>query len=680
MARTAPTRPDGRHETGLVERFIVDGDDNLIVPRDVRTQWGRWWSSHELALHTVAVVALLWGAVYLVWRIGWSWDGANPVLWVALLLCELGGWASLVGLTWFSWSARPVIRPRQRARTQADLPEIDVYVCTYDEPVDVVMPTLLGCASLTVPHTTYLLDDGRRPVMAELAARCGAIYLTRPDNSHAKAGNINAALERTTGDLVFILDADHVPFPDALEALVGYFDDPEIAVVQTPHGFYNDDSFQHYDTGRHEQSVFYEVILPGKDRHGGAFWCGSGALIRRDALLGVGGVATDTIAEDFHTTIKLQRAGWSTRYHHEHLIQGVAPHDLAAYLLQRDRWARGNLSVFHTPESPFRARELTLRQRLSYLTSLLAYLAGPTRALLLAVLVAVLWTGALPIKATWFTLGVFWAPATALMIIAGSALTRGYMRIKEATHFELLTAEIHLRALRCLIRPSRASFRVTPKEGVDTGGYSRVRVLRLLVLLAVLLVGGVVVRILAATGAITMAPLPGIAAWIVPVLGVIEARRVLRSLRFVGQREQFRLHPRVPAEHAVTMRTNTGDVRSGTTTDISIRGVGTILDGPIPLGMSGRAEFAVPSPDGPLTIVDARVRSTRIQRLPDGRYQVGFRIERLDPTARARLMAAIHVCILPGIIRSIEPAAPIAPVETTSRRNAELVSQQGSRD
>ena len=231
--------------------------------------------------------------------------------------------------------------------------------------------------------------------MAKLA---GARYLTRADNSHAKAGNLNAALPRTEGDLVLVLDADHVPMPDALDALVGYFDDERMAVVQTPHDFFNHDSAQHYAVGRHEQSLFYRVVCPGKDRHGAAYWCGSAALINRHALLEIGGVATETIAEDFHTTIRLLRDGWRSRYHDEVLVQGLAPHDLDGYLLQRDRWARGNLAVFTLPESPLRARELSPLQRLSYFASLLAYLAPPMRLLLLVTLGLVLWTGALPMK------------------------------------------------------------------------------------------------------------------------------------------------------------------------------------------------------------------------------------------------------------------------------------------
>lgn len=369
-----------------------------------------------------------------------------------------------------------------------------------------------GCRALTYPHTTWLLDDGRREEMAELAETAGAHYLVRPDNSHAKAGNINAALPRTDGELVFVLDADHVPMPDALEALVGYFDDPRMGVVQSPHDFFNHDSAQHYARGRHEQSLFYRVISPGKDRHGAAFWCGSAALIRRGALLGAGGVATETIAEDFHTTIRLQRHGWESRYHDEVLVQGLAPHDLDGYLLQRDRWARGNLAVFTLPESPLRARELRPLQRLSYFASLTAYLAPPMRALLLLTLGLVLWTGALPMKLSVVALAALWLPSVALNLTAGSALSRGFMRVGESTHYELLTMEIYTRALRCAVWPGRTAFKVTPKQGADAGGLHALAKLRLLLFLTVLLVGGTAMRLADLAGVGPLPDLPGVAA------------------------------------------------------------------------------------------------------------------------------------------------------------------------
>ena len=201
----------------------------------------------------------------------------------------------------------------------------------------------------------------------------GARYVTRTGQPACQGRQHQHALGVLDGELLLVLDADHVPQPDILDATVGYFDDPQVAVVQTPHDFSNHDSFQHFETGTHDQSMFFEVILPGKDRHNGVFWCGSAAVIRREALDEVGGVATETIAEDFHTTIKMHGQGWKTRYHDETLVQGLAPHDLSSFLLQRDRWARGNLSVFGPRRTRSVAPQLSLRQRVSYLSSLLAY-------------------------------------------------------------------------------------------------------------------------------------------------------------------------------------------------------------------------------------------------------------------------------------------------------------------
>src|SRR4051794_23375876 len=251
--------------------------------RDEQTRMGRFFDTHPRLLRTTALAALAWGLGYLAWRIGWSGEGANPVAFALLLVTEIYGLWALGILTWFSWSRPPAERPPTTPGRK-----VEVYVCTYDEPAEVVMATLAGCRALTYPHETYLLDDGRREEMRELAELAGAKYMTRPDNSHAKAGNINAALPRTEGDLILVLDADHVPMPDALDALVGYFDDEQMALVQTPHDFFTHASPQPYTAGRHEQSLFYRVICPGKDRHGAAYWCGSAALISRHALLAIG--------------------------------------------------------------------------------------------------------------------------------------------------------------------------------------------------------------------------------------------------------------------------------------------------------------------------------------------------------------------------------------------------------
>lgn len=619
-------------------RPFAAGSASPKVAGRTQAPWGRWWDARPRMLRALALVAIAWMVVYLVWRVGWSWHGASRWLWGILLVTEVYGLWNISILTWFSWSIPTAIRPSVTPGHQ-----VDVYVCTYDETPAVLRATLAGCAAMTYPHTTYLLDDGRRPEMAQLAHEWEAEYLTRSDNAHAKAGNINHALPITQGELVFVLDADHVPLPDALEAVVGYFDDDDVALVQTPHDFYNQDSIQHYEIGRHEQSVFYSVICPGKDRHNAAFWCGSGAVIRRDALLEIGGVAVQTIAEDFHTTLKLHCAGWRSRYHDEVLIQGLAPHDLAAYLLQRDRWARGNLAVFTTPESPLRARELTALQRLSYFASLSSYLAGPMRLLMLGTLAAVLWTGQLPLTATLFTLGVLWAPATLLSVAAGSALCRGHQRISDTTHFELCTSEIFTRALRCVVRPGRTTFRVTPKEGVDFGGFGALRQLPAVLAIAALLCGGVLLRVLEDAGVVTFLPgLRGIALWIVPLVGLFELRRVLRTLMLVARRRQRRIEYRMPLDAPVRLTSESGVQLTGSARDLSPSGFGLQLPAPLQTGARVAVTLRLPGIGGELAPVelDLQVQSCRGQ---GEAWIVGARITGADAAASRRLVEYCYV-------------------------------------
>ena len=632
-----------------------------------QTRVGRFFDHHQVLLRALALVALVWGLGYLTWRVGWSAEGANPVLFAMLLVTEVYGLYALAVLTWFSWSRpaakRPPVTPGRK---------VDVYVCTYDEPVEVVMATLAGCRALTYPHTTYLLDDGRRPEMEEIAELAGARYMTRPDNSHAKAGNLNAALPRTEGDLVLVLDADHVPMPDALDALVGYFDDERMAVVQTPHDFFNHDSVQHYVVGRHEQSLFYRVVCPGKDRHGAAYWCGSAALINRHALLEIGGVATETIAEDFHTTIRLLRHGWRSRYHDEVLVQGLAPHDLDGYLLQRDRWARGNLAVFTLPESPLRARTLSPLQRLSYLASLLAYLAPPMRLLLLVTLGLVLWTGALPLKISVVALAALWLPSVALNLAAGAALARGYMRIPETAHYELLTMEIYTRALRCIVRPGKTAFRVTPKQGRDGGGWEAVRKLRLVLFCTVLLATGTLLRLLDLAGVGPLPDMPGIAAVIVPLLGLIELRRLLKTVLAVGRRRQRRLVYRFQGDAEARCFSPNG-VIPARLVDASASGVGLVAEAPLEVGERPAVLLQLEDASGTAHEVSAQVE-VRSCRESEGSFLVGATIADIDPDSRLRLMEWCYVVCSHERLRGHRPSM------RTSRREAIVVSLDDYRE
>ncbi|MGD0392026.1 MAG: glycosyltransferase family 2 protein [Acidimicrobiales bacterium] len=551
------------------------------------------YKDDALVIRGLVVLALVWGAAYLVWRAADTGHGAQPVMFFVLLACELFGWTMLASFAFLAWrvpiSSRPAIERR---------PTVDVFVCTYDEGLDILVATLVGCDRITYPHTTWVLDDGHRDEVADLAGRFGARYLTRSTNEHAKAGNINNALGHTDGQLILVLDADHVPQPDILDATVGYFDDASVALVQTPHDFGNHDSFQHFETGRHDQSMFFEVIMPGKDRHDGAFWCGSATVIRRQALEGIGGIATETVAEDFHTTIRLHGQGWHTRYHDETLVQGLAPHDLATFLLQRDRWARGNLSVLRTAENPLIAPKLTIKQRVSYLSSLLAYFVPLQRLAMLAVLVAMLVSGRLPLHATLWQFCVFWLPWMALNLAASALLCRGQASLWDGAYSNLLTTEIFTRAAFVLVHPFRTSFKVTPKDGIDDGGWSAARQLRLVLVMAGILAAAVVARVLALLGLLALPALGGLAVVAGISFAVWELVVVAAALWRVTRRHQVRRHYRVPVEVA--------GVVGGTlvrVVDLTPGGAGMIGSHPFEVGAEVDLRLDLPSVAGEIRVV-----------------------------------------------------------------------------
>ena len=584
-------------------------------------------------VRALAAVALAWGAVYLVWRVWDTGRGAEPVMFWTLYASEVFGLTMLASFAFLAWRIPVPRRPSIGWR-----PTVDVLVCTYDEGLDVLGATLVGCDRITYPHTTWVLDDGHRDEVRHLAERFGARYLSRPTNEHAKAGNINHALGHTDGELLLILDADHVPQPDILDATVGYFDDPSVALVQTPHDFGNHDSFQHFETGRHDQSMFFEVLMPGKDRHDGAFWCGSAAVILRHALEGIGGIATETVAEDFHTTIRLHGQGWHTRYHDETLVQGLAPHDLASFLLQRDRWARGNLAVLRTRENPVIAPGLTVKQRASYLSSLLAYFVPIQRLAMLAVLVAMLMTGRLPLHATAWQFGVFWLPWMVLNLVASAMLCRGQASLWDGAYSTHLTSEIFTRAVLALVHPFRASFRVTPKDGIDDGGWSAVRQLRLVVATAVVLVGAVVARLLSLAGVIALPPLRGLAVVAGLVFAVWELTLIAAALWKVSRRHQSRHHYRVPVEIA--------GVVSGTlvrVVDLTPGGAGIIAPGPVEVGSDLELHLDLADVWGQVHGVEVCFTVRSCRPAPDLGWRMGGTLTPATEVDGERLIEHCHV-------------------------------------
>jgi len=410
----------------------------------------------------IAVVALVYTFYYLSWRARYSLN--LEALWFALplLLAEMYGTFSFILFFFMTWDVKPLPRPAApRGRS------VDIFIPTYNEDLSILRMTILGAINVRYPHETWVLDDGRRPALRELCAKMGVRYLTRPDNKHHKAGNINAALARSSGEFIAIFDADQIPLPDFLDHTLGYFADPHVAFVQTPQEFYNLDSVQHKTNwGRgetwHEQALFYNVIQPGKNRWNAAFWCGSNSVMRRAALLAVGGIATETVTEDIHTSLRVHAAGWKSIYHDELLSMGLAPQDYLAFTVQRLRWGQGAMQVLRR-DNPLFIRGLSFVQRVNYIASMISYFEAFQRLIYTLAPSLVLLTAISPIHAAVFPFVVRFIPYFALGMLANIALGRGRFRPLQTEEFNLLKMATFVKASFALLGLEPKTFQVTPK-------------------------------------------------------------------------------------------------------------------------------------------------------------------------------------------------------------------------
>ena len=421
-------------------------------------------------IRTTALVAIVTTAAYLGWRIGFT---VRQSLWlaIALWLLELHALAGLGLFTFSLWDLDAAPRPRPRRMPNL---RVALLIPTYDEPSEVLLPTVAAAVPLSPAHETWVLDDGARPWVEELSATLGARYLARPEHDHGKAGNLNDALAHVDADVVGVLDADHVPASGFLEHTLGYFDDPRVAVVQTPQEFYNSDSFEHRTRSLlsreeslfGEQRLFYRAIQPGKNRWDAAFWCGTSALVRVEALREVGGVAEETVTEDVHTTIRMHRRGWRTVYHNEVLARGLAARNAEEYFTQRLRWGTGAMQVLHA-ERPITGPGLGFAQRLAYASTLLGWFDSWRTLGYLLVPLAVLFTGAVPIQASALTFGVLFGATFLLQRIALSLLARGYAPQSMSMLFEVVRMQTVLQATSTYVVRRARTFRVTAKAGAS---------------------------------------------------------------------------------------------------------------------------------------------------------------------------------------------------------------------
>jgi cellulose synthase (UDP-forming) len=295
---------------------------------------------------------------------------------------------------------------RKRVDLPADpalWPTVDIYIPTYSEDEEIVRVTALAATQIDYPREKvkiYILDDGgtvakrrdprqmekawtRRYKLMKVARELGIEYLTRETNKHAKAGNLNHAMDNSSGEVILFLDCDHIPTQDILKETLGHFiRDPKLFLVQTPHFFANAAPAERsIGAGRpvpDESEMFYRVIHPGLDAWNASYFCGSAALMRRTCLEEIGGLSGASITEDAETAFELHRRGYNSAYVNRPMVCGLSAESYADYMLQHSRWAQGMVQIFLL-HNPIFCRGLTLAQRLCYFNCFLFWFFGLAR-------------------------------------------------------------------------------------------------------------------------------------------------------------------------------------------------------------------------------------------------------------------------------------------------------------
>lgn len=382
---------------------------------------------------------------------------------------------------------RPVVLPDG---PPAAWPTVDIFVPTYDEAPEIVEATMMAATQVEYPAgrlRVYLLDDGgteqkladRDPVKAahaaeraarlrEICVRQGVTYLTRARNEMAKAGNLNAALPSTSGELILVLDADHVPSEDFLVNTVGPFQrDPKLFLVQTPHFFISPDPVERnlstFGQMPGEPEMFYRVIQHGLDYWNASFFCGSAAVLRRRCIEEIGGFSGVSITEDVETALELHARGYNSAYIDRPMVAGLSPETFSGFAVQRTRWCQGMTQVLLLKRPMFK-RGLSMAQRIAYTACASFWLFGAARLVFYVSPLWYLFFGLSIYDADAWGFAAYTVPHLVAMILVSNVM-HGSVRwpfISEL--YETIQSPSVVPAMLKVLRsPRRPTFMVTPK-------------------------------------------------------------------------------------------------------------------------------------------------------------------------------------------------------------------------
>jgi cellulose synthase (UDP-forming) len=543
-----------------------------------------------------------------------------------LILISAEAYTILIMVLGYLQTMQPLRRmPIRLPSDDAKWPHIDVLIPTYNEPLSLVRYTALAANNIDYPPEklhVYILDDGTREDFKQFAHEAGVGYITRIQHNHAKAGNINHALTTMDSPYVTIFDCDHVPTRSFLQMTLGWMlADPNLAMLQTPHHFYSPDPFERnllrYKTIPSEAELFYGIVQDGNDFWNATFFCGSCALIRRLALDEVGGIAIETVTEDAHTSLRMQKLGYGTAYINIPQAAGLATETLSAHVGQRIRWARGMIQIFRI-DNPLFARGMKFTQRLCYFNAMAHFMYAVPRLIFLGAPLVYMLLGRSIIPGYWAAILAYAVPHLLLSSLTNSRIqSRHRHSFWNEIYESVLAPYILAPTLLALINPKLGAFNVTDKGSTlsqtrfDSKIATPTKWMLLLNLYGILVApyrmfvkdpqhpGTVIANLI----------------WILfnmVILGVAAA--------VANEQKQRRESVRIPVTIPVRFRLQDGHQVAGTTMDMSVGGASIKCFGPTHFAMDDVFKMAFPGHG------DEEEISVKVVGLGDGELRLEFSV------------------------------------------------------
>lgn len=555
----------------------------------------------ERKRNLIFVLTMVFSSVYLIWRIfftiPWSagfWQAAAGVVLAGAETTTMLGMFELMISRMRSGKAELVMPSPE----PEEYPEVDVLIATHNEPEELLYKTINACMFLEYPDRNkvhvYVCDDGNRPGIRRLAESLGAGYLGMAENPHAKSGNYNHALEKTSSPLIATFDADMIPRRTFLVRTVPYFLIPDcpVGLIQTPQSFYNQDLFQFNLYSEkdipNEQDFFSREINVMRNASNSSAYTGSNTVILRKAMEEIGGFPYDTITEDFETSLRLQKAGYITYATEEVLASGLSTTTVSSMISQRIRWARGVIQSIRNTHAIF-TRDLPAAARMSYLNAYWYWWSFFNRMVfILAPILFALFDFQL-VECGFWELVIFWLPSHLFYSLSVRYLSTNVRTMRWSQIIDTILAPyLIFPVLLESIGIRQLKFKVTQKEktGVKTTSFRYVIPHAILILLTL----AAIVRFAAGKYGMALVYSSVILFWLFYNLVAL-----VYAVLFMMGRDSRRKYERIRAEETIRMEYG-GTWYQGKTVDVSEEGAAFRFEDPVPVELQDRCRLLVDTP------------------------------------------------------------------------------------